>query len=279
MDSIILSLIMTSQNRRMELIRYPESLNNQVNVNFDTLQLIFVDQGENSFLLEKFDKRIHVQYLTSERCSLSKARNYALSFAKGKYICFPDDDCWYEPDTLSKALNILDTGSYQGISGVGKDENGTLTSSFPKKRQEITPTNMCAAISYTMFFKFVSTLRFDENMGVGSPYNIGSGEESDYMLNLLKHENFRVLYDPNIVVHHPTSIIYEKKILLKKTYSYARGLGYLMQKHKMPFSYKSRQLLRPILGMTINALCMNWYKVRKSYCNFKGRFEGLFVKF
>lgn len=50
MDNIILSLIMTSQNRRMELIRYVESLNNQVNVNFKTLQLIFVDQGDNSFL-------------------------------------------------------------------------------------------------------------------------------------------------------------------------------------------------------------------------------------
>ena len=113
MDNIILSLIMTSQNRRMELIRYVESLNNQVNVNFKTLQLIFVDQGDNSFLLEKINKRIHVQYLTSEKLSLSKARNYALSFVKGKYVCFPDDDCWYEPDTLSKVLGILDAGSYQ----------------------------------------------------------------------------------------------------------------------------------------------------------------------
>ena len=51
MDNIILSLIMTSQNRRMELIRYVESLNNQVNVNFKTLQLIFVDQGDNLSLI------------------------------------------------------------------------------------------------------------------------------------------------------------------------------------------------------------------------------------
>lgn len=279
MDNIILSLIMTSQNRRMELIRYVESLNNQVNVNFKTLQLIFVDQGDNSFLLEKINKRIHVQYLTSEKSSLSKARNYALSFVKGKYVCFPDDDCWYEPDTLSKVLGILDAGSYQGVSGIGKDEHGILTSAFPKKRQEIISTSMCSAISYTMFFKFVSTLRFDENMGVGSPYNIGSGEESDYMLNLLKYENFKILYDPNIVVHHPTGIIYEKSFLLKKTYSYARGLGYLMQKHKMPLLYKSYQLFRPILGMIVNVLCMDWYKVRKSYYNFRGRIEGLFIKF
>lgn len=92
-------------------------------------------------------------------------------------------------------------------------------------------------------------------------------------------ENFKILYDPNIVVHHPTGIIYEKSFLLKKTYSYARGLGYLMQKHKMPLLYKSYQLFRPILGMIVNVLCMDWYKVRKSYYNFRGRIEGLFIKF
>lgn len=277
MKDIQLSLVITSQNRYQELKRFIESLNNQIGVDFGTLQLVFVDQGNNRSAFDTLNRRIQFQYLKSSPCSLSKARNLALSFIKGTYICFPDDDCWYEAETLSKVLKILCEGQYQGVCGIGKDKNGVLTSSFPKKQQLITSTNMCAAISYTMFFKYVAHLRFDENMGVGSPYNIGSGEESDYMLNLIKYEGFNVLYNPGIVVHHPTGAIYEPYFLLKKTYSYARGLGYLMQKHRMPFSYKCRQILRPILGLLVYTLCMDFFKAKRSYYNLRGRIEGLFI--
>ena len=33
-------------------------------------------------------------------------------------------------------------------------------------------------------------------MGVGSQYNIGSGEETDYLLTLMEKHNYVVYYDP-----------------------------------------------------------------------------------
>ena len=278
MKNDILTLIQTSQDRKKELSRFVDSLNRQKGIDFSKIQLIFVDQGDNKSIFDRLNPSIDFVYIKTERCSLSHARNLALANVFGEYVCFPDDDCWYEKDVLEKVLKVLEVGSYQGVCGIGKDENGILTSSFPKKQISITPINIQAAISYTMFFKYSPRIFFDENMGVGSPYNIGSGEESDYMLNLIRYENYKVLYDPDIVIHHPTGQIYEKRFLLNKAYSYARGFGYLMHKHEMPFIYKCKQIIRPIGGMLIYALCMDFFKVKKSFYNLKGRLEGLFFR-
>lgn len=44
---MMLSLVQTSQNRRQELIRFINSLNNQIGIDFSQIQLIFIDQGNN----------------------------------------------------------------------------------------------------------------------------------------------------------------------------------------------------------------------------------------
>ena len=42
-----ISLIQTSQNRRAELERFVNSLNQQEGIDFSAIQFIFVDQGDN----------------------------------------------------------------------------------------------------------------------------------------------------------------------------------------------------------------------------------------
>lgn len=48
---MMLSLVQTSQNRRQELIRFINSLNNQIGIDFSQIQLIFIDQGNNKIVL------------------------------------------------------------------------------------------------------------------------------------------------------------------------------------------------------------------------------------
>jgi len=276
---MILSLIQTSQNRRKELIRFVESLNAQEGVFFSQLQLIFIDQEDNKSAFEKLNPAIKFTYVKTEHCSLSHARNLGLPLVEGKFVCFPDDDCWYEPDSIKKALGILQGGVYQGVSGKGMNENGVLTSIFPKTGAEITATKRCAAISYTMFYKYEKSICFDERMGIGSPYNLGAGEETDYMLSLMEKFNYKIVYEPELIVHHPTqNDVYEKAFLLKKFYSYSRGSGFLMQKHKFPWSYTILQYGRPFVGILVNLLRGNLFGSKKSYYMFKGKLEGLFFK-
>ena len=263
---MLLSMIQTSQNRIKELERFVDSLNKQQNVDFAQLQLIFIDQGDNKDVFNQLNQLITFTYVKTVKCSLSHARNIALPLVEGKYVCFPDDDCWYEPDTLNQALTVLLEEHYQGVSGKGMNEKGTLTSVFPKLGSVITATNRCAAISYTMFYKYEKSVYFDERMGIGSPYNLGAGEETDYMLSLMEKFNYKIVYEPKLIVHHPTqNDIYENAFLLKKFYSYSRGSGFLMQKHKFPWKYKAFQFGRPFVGIFVNFVRGNIFGSKKSY--------------
>ena len=177
-------------------------------------------------------------------------------------------------------MSVLEEGNFQGVTGKGTNEIGELTSIFPKQSAQLTTTKRCAAISYTLFFKFQKDVYFDENIGVGSPYNLGSGEETDYLLTLMEDYNYRVWYDKDIIIHHPLQLeIYDETFLLKKYYSYARGGGYLMRKHNFPLSYKMRNFMRPFIGIFVNAFIGNKFNSKKSWYNFKGRIEGYFFKF
>ena len=279
---MVISLIQTSQNRREELTRFVHSLNQQQGIDFKDVQLIFVDQENNREVFRELNKDVMFDYIQTQHCSLSHARNLAIPLVKGKYVAFPDDDCWYEPDTLSQVLFILVNEGYDGVSGKGTNKDGKLTSIFPDCESTITSIRRCAAISYTMFFKFNPTVKFDENMGVGSPYDLGAGEETDYMLNLIKEFNYRIKYSPDIIVHHPCTedSLVTKEALLKKAYSYARGSGYLMQKHHFPFRYYVNQFLRPLGGMILYTLQFKKCHAKKSFLQFKGKLEGYyFTKF
>lgn len=274
----MISLVQTSQNRVKELLRFVESLNAQENIDFSKIQLIFVDQGDCKESFKNLNPQIHFVYIKYKPSSLSHARNIGLKYVKGEYIAFPDDDCWYEKNTIYQVAKLLKSGNYQGITGKGTNEKGKLTSIFPQKASLLTRQKRCAAISYTLFLKYDASILFDENMGVGSPYGIGAGEETDYLLSLMEKRNYRIYYDPSIIIHHPTSDIYDKDCILKRSYSYARGAGYLMQKHSFSIAYKIKQFGRPLGGIIIHFLKFDFYACHKSYLILKGRLEGYYWK-
>ena len=118
----MISLVQTSQNRVKDLLRFVESLNAQVNIDFSQIQLIFVDQGDCKKAFTNLNPQIDFVYVKYKPSSLSHARNIGLKYVKGKYIAFPDDDCWYDKDTLSKVLIKLN--SHDGVLIKATNENG-----------------------------------------------------------------------------------------------------------------------------------------------------------
>ena len=275
---IKLSLVLTSRNRKKELLRFIESLNTQQNVDLSSIQLIFVDQEDNRDILKNLNPLFKFNYVQTSHCSLSHARTIGLQYVEGKYLGFPDDDCWYEDNTLIKVLNFFQCNDFQGLTGKGTNGFGKLTSIFPQESRELTITNRCAAISYTIFVLFNKEVFFDENLGVGSPYNLGSGEETDYLLTLMEKYNYQFYYDSTLIIHHPASSDANfDKISLLKVYSYARGNGYLMQKHKFPLLYYMKYFIRPLLGMLYGFVHGRKNRISKSYYILRGRLEGFLI--
>lgn len=268
-----LTLIITGRDRKYELSRFCHSVNLQEGVDFSTIQLIFVDQGSNREIFDCLNKQIEFKYIRSTPCSLSHARNIGLQYVNGVFIGFPDDDCWYEPDTLKNVLNLLSSG-YDGLVGYGTDEAGTPTNVFASKSQPITLFNHCGAISYTIFLKYSNCLTFDENLGVGSPYNFLSGEESDYLIRFMKQVSGNVYYSKEVNIHHPSAKSDYFVNETKKMYYYSRGYGYLMKKHSYPIKIVITSFIRPIGGIVIYSASLNFKKAKRSWNILKGRLEG-----
>lgn len=269
-----LSIIITSQNRLKELSRFFESVNQQRGISLTEIQIIFVDQDSNKSAFDVLDTRIEKKYIKSSKCSLSKARNTAIPYVEGKYVAFGDDDCWYEPNTLSQVLKEFSKG-YDGIIGHGIDAEGKETNSQGYKEKSVTFNNQCGEISYCIFMKFDKRLLFDENIGVGSPYRLSSGEETDYLLSYMElHPNFKIIYKPDIIIHHPTGKKGNFPDILHKDYEYARGWGYVLRKHKLPLNIFARSFLRPMLGIVVFGLSGKLKRCQKSYLLLKGRLEG-----
>lgn len=274
-----LSMVMTSRQRKVDLERYVKSLNNQSRNILQRLQLIFVDQGDNVSVFEALDKNVEFVYQNHEPCSLSKARNIGLEYADGEYICFPDDDCWYDDNTLEKVYSYLNNSpNDDGLVIMAKDDNDVKISDFPDKERWLTYTNHCCALSISIFIKNDRGIRFDENIGVGSKYNLSSGEETDYILTYMeRHPNFRIKYKPDIVIRHPNAKHEGFDSAVSKVYGYARGNGYIIRKHNFSLLYKSMCLIKPVLWIFIRCFC-NRQRLKSTIAYTKGRYEGFFFK-
>lgn len=80
----------------------------------DDLELIAVDDASDDGSLEllqreaAIDGRIKVITLT-DNLGAARARNLALREAKGRYVAFLDSDDWWQPQKLSRQLNLMGT--------------------------------------------------------------------------------------------------------------------------------------------------------------------------
>jgi glycosyltransferase involved in cell wall biosynthesis len=183
-----ITLICCSIGKKLkELERLFDSLKNQA---FQNIELIVIDQSGGvgvEELLKNQNFKLETLYFKSER-GLSKGRNLGLKKATGDIIAFPDDDCWYDKDTLQKAESFFKSNKGIDIlSGVALNEDNEIITGFMdyKNGKELTKYNMFGlATSITIFARrdvFTNVGFFDEKMGVGSGTIYGSSEEHDFL--------------------------------------------------------------------------------------------------
>src|SRR5258708_7909985 len=99
----LFSLIVCTLGRKGSLRRLFRSLDAQSLPDFE---VIIVDQNPPGFLDEVVDlyrSQFRIVCVLAKP-GLSSARNVGLAHAAGRVIAFPDDDCWYKPDTLSEVF-------------------------------------------------------------------------------------------------------------------------------------------------------------------------------
>lgn len=245
------SLILATVGRTTELDRLFDSLAAQT---FHDFEVIVVDQNTDARLTPHLERAaslgIVLRHLKHHPPNLAAARNAGIEAAGGKWIGFPDDDCWYESDVLEKLAARF--CSIEGPTGVIMRwvEQGQPPIVAPKLTWARSRAFRDVPVSsITLFFQrnlFDKIGGFDARLGVGQWF--GAAEETDLILRALR-SGAHVVYEPSAQVHHffaPAKPASDPQARLAARCR-ARGTGALYAKHGLPVWVIARGLTAPIL--------------------------------
>jgi GT2 family glycosyltransferase len=273
------SLVLATYGRCDELSRALQSLSVQT---YKEFEILIVDQNPDDRLCAVIEQAkingLSVQHLRQEKPNLSEARNFGIRQAKGEVIGFPDDDCWYEPDTLAEiAKHFSNDPLCDGAIAcwVEQSKDAPLQPNPPLLSLGAWRQFRGGdASSISLFFRknMLSKLNgFDVRFGVGQWF--GAGEETDLVLHALS-DGAHLARCPQARVHHHLSSAVTHSWLScgRAARNRARGTGGLYAKHHISVWIILRGLLapigRPLLRGNLKAAFVGGFTVM-------GRIEGL----
>lgn len=243
----MISLVVSTVNRTVELDRLLTSLDQQTYKDFEVL---IVDQNSDdrvSAILERH-RGLQIKHLHSKR-GLSRGRNTGLPVATGSVCAIPDDDCWYPPELLHSVSSWFSGNpEFDVLVTSVRDESSKLQGPGRRSRVgcECNESNIWYnGISYNAFWRrsVVDDVgAFDESIGPGSDTKFQAGEETDFLLRAMG-SGHRIWCEPSISVFHPSPRSIQHRIL-KQTYGYALSTGYVLRRH----NYSAYRLVRDFAG-------------------------------
>jgi glycosyltransferase involved in cell wall biosynthesis len=248
-NAIRLSLIVCTYGRTRELNELFRSLAVQ---SFQDFEVIVVDQNADDRILPCLEQAracgITLRHVRQFTPNLSLARNNGLWLARGEWVGFPDDDCWYEPDTLQQLSHrFADTEPLTGAVARWAEcpESPHLPPHLTRERAYRFRNRL--AISIMLFFNrrlFDHVGAFDTRLGVGQWF--GSGEETDLVMRALAY-GARIEVESRAAVHHPIKLPRSTALDRAAIRQRERGSGALYVKHKVPAQVIARGLVAPLL--------------------------------
>lgn len=265
-----ISAVVATYRRKNELVRLFDSL---IKNNIDKLEVIVVDQNQDGLiddLIAQYRHRLDILHLKMTEANQSRARNHGAASAKYPIICFPDDDCWFEDDSLQKVQQFFNRNTSTDLLIANWKQNPIVHSdSFSLTRKKIFSFRAVGYVTYVLFFNegvFQKLGGFMETIGIGQ--YIGGGEDSELTFRAA-HQNLDIFYSAEIIVNHKYIPILSRD--LETIRSRQRAMGLMYAKYEVPKLIIFKGLTAPLIKM---ALCMNKKKAKEYYHMFLGRKEG-----
>jgi glycosyltransferase involved in cell wall biosynthesis len=233
------SLVLATKHRVKELECFLESLAAQTCTDFE---LILVDQNTDDRLAElinRYSQKFPILHIKQPEPGLSRARNQGIQQVKGELFGFPDDDCIYPPDCLTKVSQFFNRDSAWGglvINVLDLEDDKEALLYIPESPGAVDyDKGWIVGMTAALFFRSdFARVKFDEGMGSGTPW--GGAEDVDYLYSCLD-AGAKTYFDPEIIIRHPTPThIYSIPQSIRREYNHARGAGFLMRKCNFPLS-------------------------------------------
>jgi glycosyltransferase involved in cell wall biosynthesis len=203
---------------------------------FRDFEVVIVDQNRDQRLVPvlampwSFPLR-HIATPTDR--GLSRGRNAGWRAAQGEYVLFPDDDCWYPPDLLGRAMADAEATGVDLLCGRATDTSGrSINGRFRTRPQWITRAGVWTTqIEWMMFFRRDALQKlggFDERLGVGANSRWQAAEGQDISLRALSL-GLRCFYDPALCGHHAElDLTRPDEAMIRKGHGYALGMGFVL---------------------------------------------------
>lgn len=238
----VISVVICSYNRADYIVNAIASLYRQT-LDKALFEVLVVDNNSidnTQALVENFIEQhpdFHCFYLTENRQGASFARNTGAAFAKGRLLCFMDDDAEAEPEFLKRIVTFFNTHadaaglggriipkyipaeppwmSYYVSSLVGNFDYSKNVEIFKPGKFPLESNMTVLESCFNAIGGFNTALP-----GVVGTLRIG-GEGKDFFLRL--HQlGKKIYYDPAVVVHHVVEV---KKLTPQYMYRVASGIG------------------------------------------------------
>ncbi|WP_062087228.1 glycosyltransferase family 2 protein [Caballeronia udeis] len=175
----------------------------------DRFHLIVVDNGSTDGTPEHIAAHFPEVTLVSAQKNLGAAgRNFGVASASTEYVAFCDDDMWWHPGSLSRAVELLDSAPRVGVlsARVLVDEAGEtdatcrLMARSPLDATGLPGPSLIGYIAGSCVFR---TSLYRQIGGYEPRFFIG-GEETLVALDVLAN-GFTIVYAEELIVHHHPS--------------------------------------------------------------------------
>jgi glycosyltransferase involved in cell wall biosynthesis len=275
-----ISLIIPTYGRFEEINRLLGSVAKQ-DYPLQKIEVIIVDQNESIDLfpvIQQFQSKLHIIHHKTTVKGIAAAKNTGIKLSKASIVTFPDDDCCYYEDTVSKALLFFkkhpDTDIIYGRI-YDRQSNENIMRKWPDKNIQLNLYNFHLNYSAITCFSKQKEMFFDERFGAGTSY--ASGEELDYIIYTLKKKH-TVIYTNTIDLWHPKLDL--EVMPLNKIYGYARGYGAICRKHSIfPILFLfTKSFVYQVVLIFKHSLLLQKQKAIKHFQAAKGRLDG-FMQF
>lgn len=278
---MLFSLIVPTIQRTQELSVLLGSIAGQKTADFglDQIETIIVDQNPDDRLLaviEPYRQNLNIVHLKAPPLGQSHAKNLGMRILRGKYVAFPDDDCFYETSTL-EGVHRFFGGTQDKFALFGRSmekASGRFLLNYPKAEKLISrPKDPSVFLGLQIAQFYTASMvkavgDFDVDLCSGGKW--GSGEETDFAIRCLR-QGFSFFFKPEILVYHP--LVTSDTMELPKIKKYSVGFGALCRKQGL-FSLWAVKTLKQMLGAIVFFLMLKFQKARVHWTVAKGRWTG-----
>lgn len=274
------SAIVATVDRTTPLRRLLESLAAQTS---PLAEVIVVDQNDaplpDAILRERaWPFLLHHVHCPRHR-GVSRARNLGWRQAAGQWLLFPDDDCWYPPDYVERALALASEHSADIMAGRPTDPTGrTINGRFENTAGPITrSTAFTSEIEWNTLIRHDAMKQlggYDEALSLGGDTPWQGSEGLDLVLRAILLD-LDCRYDPDLVAHHAElPVDRPDRPMVRKGRDYGRSLGRVLALHGFGFwgvaYWMARSAGNLAASLAKGRFDRAWYYLNQMV----GRFEG-----